>query len=276
MRLLFLGDMVGRTGRTAVWERLPGLISRLQARFRHRQWRERRRRLRHHRRDLSRDDRRRRRCGDHRQPCLGPARGAEVRAARGALPAAGQFPQGHAGRGCRRLSSPGTAPGCWSSNIMGRVFMHPELDDPFQAGRARAGRLPARRAGRCGGHRFPRRGDLGEDVLRAFRRRPRQPGRRHPHAPADRRPPDPEWRHRLSCPTPACAATTIPRSAWTRRSRSTGSCRRCRRAVSRRRPGRRRSAASASRFPTAPAWPRGSRRSGCGPRLEETAPSFWS
>ena len=26
MRLLFLGDMVGRSGRTAVWERLPGLI----------------------------------------------------------------------------------------------------------------------------------------------------------------------------------------------------------------------------------------------------------
>ncbi|WP_292386746.1 YmdB family metallophosphoesterase, partial [Mesorhizobium sp.] len=27
MRLLFLGDMVGKTGRTAVWEQLPGLIS---------------------------------------------------------------------------------------------------------------------------------------------------------------------------------------------------------------------------------------------------------
>ena len=27
MRLLFLGDMVGRSGRTAVWEQLPGLIS---------------------------------------------------------------------------------------------------------------------------------------------------------------------------------------------------------------------------------------------------------
>ena len=27
MRFLFLGDMVGKTGRTAVWERLPGLIS---------------------------------------------------------------------------------------------------------------------------------------------------------------------------------------------------------------------------------------------------------
>ena len=26
MRFLFLGDMVGKTGRTAVWERLPGLI----------------------------------------------------------------------------------------------------------------------------------------------------------------------------------------------------------------------------------------------------------
>ena len=27
MRLLFLGDMVGRSGRTAVWQRLPGLVS---------------------------------------------------------------------------------------------------------------------------------------------------------------------------------------------------------------------------------------------------------
>ena len=27
MRLLFLGDMVGKTGRTAVWEQLPGRIS---------------------------------------------------------------------------------------------------------------------------------------------------------------------------------------------------------------------------------------------------------
>ena len=33
MRLLFLGDMVGKTGRTAVWERLPGLISDLKLDF---------------------------------------------------------------------------------------------------------------------------------------------------------------------------------------------------------------------------------------------------
>ncbi len=33
MRLLFLGDMVGKTGRTTVWEKLPGLISDLKLDF---------------------------------------------------------------------------------------------------------------------------------------------------------------------------------------------------------------------------------------------------
>ncbi|MBB5572872.1 MULTISPECIES: TIGR00282 family metallophosphoesterase [Rhizobium] len=33
MRLLFLGDMVGKTGRVAVWDRLPGLISDLKLDF---------------------------------------------------------------------------------------------------------------------------------------------------------------------------------------------------------------------------------------------------
>ncbi len=33
MRLLFLGDMVGRSGRTAVYEKLPGLISDLKLDF---------------------------------------------------------------------------------------------------------------------------------------------------------------------------------------------------------------------------------------------------
>jgi metallophosphoesterase (TIGR00282 family) len=33
MRLLFLGDMVGKSGRTAVWDRLPGLISDLKLDF---------------------------------------------------------------------------------------------------------------------------------------------------------------------------------------------------------------------------------------------------
>jgi hypothetical protein len=52
MRILFIGDMVGRSGRAAVLDALPALIARLEARSRRRQRRERRRRLRHHRGDL--------------------------------------------------------------------------------------------------------------------------------------------------------------------------------------------------------------------------------
>src|SRR5690606_13358463 len=73
----------------------------------------------------------------------------------------------------------------------------PGAGRPVPGGRARAGSLPARRAGRRGGDRLPRRGDLGEDVHGPFRRRPRLARRRHPHPPAHRRPPDPERRHRL-------------------------------------------------------------------------------
>src|SRR5690606_3871765 len=73
----------------------------------------------------------------------------------------------------------------------------PGAGRPVPGGRARAGSLPARRAGRRGGDRLPRRGDLGEDVHGPFRRRPRLARRRHPHPPADRRPPDTERRHRL-------------------------------------------------------------------------------
>ncbi len=71
MRLLFLGDMVGKTGRVAVWDRLPGPHFRSEARLRHRQWRERRRRLRHYRGHLSGNNHCRRRCGDDGQSCLG-------------------------------------------------------------------------------------------------------------------------------------------------------------------------------------------------------------
>ena len=54
MRILFVGDIVGRSGRTIVYERLPGSDSRLEARSGRGQRRERGRRLRHHRSDLSR------------------------------------------------------------------------------------------------------------------------------------------------------------------------------------------------------------------------------
>ena len=55
MRLLFLGDIVGRTGRNAVIEQPARPARALAARCRRHQRRERRRRLRHHRGDLRRD-----------------------------------------------------------------------------------------------------------------------------------------------------------------------------------------------------------------------------
>ncbi len=97
VRLLFLGDVVGRSGRKVVTTLLPGLIEKhgfdfvvvngenaaggfgiTDATF-------------------QRDRRRRRRLRDHRQPRLGPARGALLRRPRGALPAPGQLSARHAG-----------------------------------------------------------------------------------------------------------------------------------------------------------------------------------
>ena len=72
MRLLFLGDMVGKTGRTAVWERLPGLISDLKLDFVIVNGENAAGGFGITEEIFPRDDRRRRRCGDHRQPCLGP------------------------------------------------------------------------------------------------------------------------------------------------------------------------------------------------------------
>jgi len=132
MRLLFLGDMVGKTGRTAVWERLPGLISDLrldfvivngenaaggfgitEAIFRstldagadvvttgNHVW-------------------------DQREALSFAAR--EDRFLRPA-----NFPRGTPGRGTGVYIARNGAR-VVVSNIMGRVFMHPELDDPFVA-----------------------------------------------------------------------------------------------------------------------------------------------
>ena len=97
MRILFIGDIVGRSGRTIVHDRLPGLIARLEARSRRRQRRERRRRLRHHRGDLQRVHRRRRRRHHARQSRLGPARGAGVHRARAAADPPDQLSARHAG-----------------------------------------------------------------------------------------------------------------------------------------------------------------------------------
>ena len=96
MRILFIGDIVGRSGRTIVNERLPGLIADVEARSRRHQRRERRRRFRHHRSHLQRVDRRRRRRHHARQSRLGSARGAGLHRARAAADPPGQLSQGHA------------------------------------------------------------------------------------------------------------------------------------------------------------------------------------
>ncbi|MEX0954626.1 MAG: YmdB family metallophosphoesterase [Dehalococcoidia bacterium] len=132
MRLLFLGDMVGRSGRTAVWERLPGLISDLKLDFVivngenaaggfgiteeiYRQtlnagadvvttgnhvW----------------DQKEALQFAPHEDRFLRPA----------------NFPQGTPGRGSGLYTARNGAR-VLVANIMGRVFMHPELDDPFQS-----------------------------------------------------------------------------------------------------------------------------------------------
>ena len=133
MRLLFLGDMVGKTGRTAVWERLPGLISDLKLDF------------------VIVN-------GENAAGGFGITEeifretlsaGADVvttgnhvwdqrealtfapREERFLRPA--NFPKGTPGRGSGVYLARNGAR-VLVSNIMGRVFMHPELDDPFQAG----------------------------------------------------------------------------------------------------------------------------------------------
>ncbi|MCV0394276.1 MAG: YmdB family metallophosphoesterase [Rhizobiaceae bacterium] len=132
MRLLFLGDMVGKTGRTAVWERLPGMISDFRLDFVivngenaaggfgitedifHRTI------------DAGADVVT---TGNH----VFDQREALVFAAREdrfLRPA--NFPGGTPGRGSGVYMARNGA-SVMVANIMGRVFMHPELDDPFQA-----------------------------------------------------------------------------------------------------------------------------------------------
>lgn len=135
MRLLFLGDLVGRSGRTAVWERLPGLISDFRLDF------------------VIVN-------GENAAGGFGITEeifrrtldaGADVvttgnhvwdqreaiefapREDRFLRPA--NFPRGTPGRGSGVYQARNGAR-VMVANIMGRVFMHPELDDPFQAAEA--------------------------------------------------------------------------------------------------------------------------------------------
>jgi len=131
MRLLFLGDMVGRTGRTAVWEKLPGLISDFKLDF-----------------VVVNGENAAGGFGITEDIFLNTlAAGADVVTTgnhvwdqREALTFAGRqdrflrpanFPSGTPGKGSGVYIARNGAR-ILVSNIMGRVFMHPELDDPFQ------------------------------------------------------------------------------------------------------------------------------------------------
>ena len=195
MRILFIGDVVGRSGRAIVGELLPGLVRDWKLDLVLTQRRERRRRLRHHRGDLQRIHRRRRRRGDARQSCLGSARGFGFHRARAEAHPPDQFSQRHArqGRGHDRRQERRACPRdeCDGPHLHGsarRSLHHHRSGTQCLRAEERRGRDRAR---------FPLRGDERETIDGSFRRRAREPRGRHPHPCADRRPPDFAGRHRV-------------------------------------------------------------------------------
>ncbi len=141
MRILFLGDMVGKTGRTAVYENLPQIKKRLAT-------------------DLVIVN------GENAASGFGITRkilhetldaGADVVTSgnhafdqketlswadsedRFLRPA--NFPKGTVGRGSNLIEAQNGAR-VLVANIMGRIFMHPELDDPFAAVEAELAACP--------------------------------------------------------------------------------------------------------------------------------------
>ena len=135
MRLLFLGDLVGRSGRTAVWNRLPGLIRDYKLDF-----------------VIVNGENAAGGFGITEEIFLETLNaGADVvttgnhvwdqrealvyadRQDRFLRPA--NYPAGTPGRGSNLYIARNGAR-VLVANIMGRVFMHPDLDDPFAAGEA--------------------------------------------------------------------------------------------------------------------------------------------
>ncbi len=115
----------------AVWERLPGLVSDLKLRLRYRQWRERCRRF-----GITEDifletisagaDR-----SDHRQSRLDQKEAVVFCERHDQFLRPGKLSCGTPGRGSNLFFARNGAR-VLVANVMGRVFMHPELDDPFK------------------------------------------------------------------------------------------------------------------------------------------------
>ena len=132
MRLLFLGDMVGKTGRTAVWDRRPGLVSDLKLDF-----------------VIVNGENAAGGFGITEDIFLETINagadvvttGNHVWEQKEAVAFAGRhdqflrpanYPQGTPGRGSGLFYARNGAR-VLVANVMGRVFMHPELDDPFKS-----------------------------------------------------------------------------------------------------------------------------------------------
>ncbi len=209
MRILFLGDVVGRSGRDAVVAALPRLRADLRVdlgdgerrerlarvRARHPTWRaalfaagadaitlgnhawDRKEIIPYHRRDAA------------------------------AAPAA-EYPAGYAGRRHRGGGAARRAPGAGAAGDGAAVHGRAGLPVPRHRGRSWRGTGWAGTvAGRGDRTSTPRRrARRWRSGIRSTGRR--QPDRRHPYAHCHlRRRPDPAGRHRVSSRTPACAAT---------------------------------------------------------------------
>lgn len=132
MRILFLGDMVGKAGRTAVYEQLPKLRKTLNTDFVIVNGENAAsgfgitKKILHETLEAGADVVT---SGNHafdQKETLGWASQEE------AFLRPANFPKGTAGRGSNLIEAQNGAR-VLVSNIMGRVFMHPDLDDPFQA-----------------------------------------------------------------------------------------------------------------------------------------------
>ena len=117
------------------------------------------------------------------------------------------FARAAPGRGARFFDAPGGRR-VFVAQVLGQAFMKRPFDDPFSA--IDAALKPATLGGTASAVIVDVHAEATSEkmALGALVRRPRQPRRRHPHPRADRRHPDPRRAAPPTRPTPGCAATT--------------------------------------------------------------------
>ena len=258
MRILFIGDIVGRSGRTVLLDRLPRLIA---------EWKL----------DLAIVN------GENAAGGFGITEaiyeefvdaGADAitlgnhawdqrealvfieRAPRLIRPI--NYPAGTPGRGVAMIDAK-NGKRALVMNVMGRIFMD-ALDDPFAAVERELTACALGSGRRRHRHRHALRGDQREAGDGLHRRRPREPRGRHPHPRADLGPPHPQGRHGVRLRCRHDRRLRLRHRHGARTSRSAVSSARSRRASSSRRTVRPRSARWRWKPTMRRGWPRGSGR----------------